>query len=229
MDYIGNELEIFDKATNWKEYWFSAISRHLNGKVLEVGAGLGSNTMLLNNHSKVTSITCLEPDKKLFAQLKEKSAQLSKVKSVINSTIQFIEEEKYDVIIYIDVLEHIDDVMSEVVAMKRCLSEDGKIIILVPAYQYLFSDFDKAIGHFRRYNKGLLLSQLTPFRKDSVFYLDSMGYFASLANKTLLKKSEPSASNIKFWDSLLIPASRWLFDIIFMRSFGKSLIGVFKA
>ena len=149
MDYIGNELEIFDNATNWKEYWFSAISRHLNGKVLEVGAGLGSNTMLLNNHSKVTSITCLEPDRKLYAQLKAKSEQLSKVEVVINDTIQVVEKEKYDTIIYIDVLEHIDDVKSEVASMKRCLSKEGKIIILVPAYQYLFSDFDRAIGHFR--------------------------------------------------------------------------------
>ena len=70
--------------------------------------------------------------------------------------------------------------------------------------------------------------QLSPFKKDSLFYLDSMGYFASLANKTFLKKSEPSKSNIKFWDSLLVPASRVFFDLIFMRSFGKSLIGVFK-
>jgi hypothetical protein len=64
-------------------------------------------------------------------------------------------------------------------------------------------------------------------KKEKLFYLDSIGFFASLANKLFLKKEMPSLGNILFWDRYLVSLSKF-FDVLFLNQFGKSLIGVFK-
>ena len=102
------------------------------------------------------------------------------------------------------------------------------LIILVPAYNFLYNDFDKAIGHYRRYSKKKLLREINDnFKTEKIFYLDSMGFFASLVNKFFLKKKLPSLDNIRFWDNYLVKLSL-VFDILFLKRFGKSLIGIFR-
>ena len=48
-EYLGHELEIFAHAVNWKRYWASLIRRYIRGDVLEVGAGIGTNTPYLKD------------------------------------------------------------------------------------------------------------------------------------------------------------------------------------
>lgn len=92
----------------------------------------------------------------------------------------------------------------------------------------MFSEFDKNIGHYRRYNKKLLRKDINKLLLEkNVFYLDSMGFFASLVNKLILKKSNPSESNIIFWDKILIKISK-LTDKLFFHLFGKSLVGIYQ-
>ena len=59
---------------------------------------------------------------------------------------------KFNTIIYLNVLEHIQNDFDEINSALNKLNSDGHLIILVPAHQNLFSKFDEAIGHYRRYN-----------------------------------------------------------------------------
>src|SRR3569832_1492900 len=69
--YQGDELELFQHARNWKKY-FSAVIKPYNQKnVLEVGAGIGSTTLLLNDGSAKRWLL-LEPDAALLLELKRK-------------------------------------------------------------------------------------------------------------------------------------------------------------
>ena len=228
IEYVGNELDLFKDAINWKRYFSKNISKHIKGKVLEVGAGIGANTKFMVEHSVgVKSWLCLEPDQKLLEQIKFESISDVKIEK-LNGTITDISTTDFDTIIYIDVLEHIEDSKKEIESIKSKLSSQGKLIVLVPAYNFLYSEFDREIGHFRRYKKSLLLNDVNnTLKKEQLYYLDSIGFFASLANKLILKKSLPSEENIRFWDKLLVNFSKF-FDLIFFYSFGKSLIGIFK-
>ena len=67
--YIGSELDLFMHAVNWKSYWSSLIGLVLKGKVLEVGAGKGTNTEMLFSKDYSTWV-CLEPDPHLAEQLR---------------------------------------------------------------------------------------------------------------------------------------------------------------
>jgi SAM-dependent methyltransferase len=229
IDYIGNELELFKHAVHWKNYFSSKIRPYIKGDVLEVGAGIGVNTeYLARDRAAIQSWCLLEPDRNLAAQIEENTAALGlQNKSIINGIITDIADKKFDTIIYIDVLEHIEASVAEIQQVKARLKPGGHLIILVPAYNFLYNNFDKKIGHFRRYNKRLLLQEVDgSLRKERLFYLDSLGFFASLANKLILKKELPSLENVRFWDNWLVPPSK-VFDVLYFRSFGKSLIGVF--
>ena len=184
-----------------KKYFSHFIKPYLKGRVLEVGAGIGSTTVILNNKN-VDQWILLEPDQKMHEQLLEKISNntLPGNCRVIRGTVDSLEnDEQFDCIIYIDVLEHIKEDKFELEKASSKLKKGGTLIILAPAFQRLFSPFDKAIGHFRRYNKTSLkdiIPQTLSLQK--MLYLDSTGYFASLVNKTLLRQPYPSLRQVNF-------------------------------
>jgi SAM-dependent methyltransferase len=228
IDYVGNELELFKHAENWKKYFSGKIGSYIHGDVLEVGAGNGVNTpFLMGAGSRLNSWTCIEPDQILASQITENTTRLTPAVQVINGIITDINAQ-FDTIIYIDVLEHIEQAKQEIAEIGKRLKPGGHLLILVPAYQFLYSPFDKKIGHFRRYNRKMLLDQVgINLKTIKLFYLDSLGFIASVANKLLLQKDMPSLNNILFWDRILVRLSR-LSDQLVFKSFGKSLIGIFQ-
>jgi SAM-dependent methyltransferase len=228
FEYIGNELGLFKGARNWKSYFSSKIGKYIAGDVLEVGAGIGINTeFLVRSSSAIKSVTLLEPDQEQAEQIPKNLAAWGGNARVVVGTTADLKGE-FDSILYIDVIEHIEDASMELKRAKELLKPGGFLIVLVPAYAFLFSPFDAQIGHFRRYNRKVLGRELPQglIRKEE-FYLDSMGFFASLANRFLLKQSAPTKANIQFWDKGLIPLSK-LTDVLTFNQFGKSLVGVFQ-
>jgi SAM-dependent methyltransferase len=136
--------------------------------------------------------------------------------------------QQFDTIVYIDVLEHIEKDSEELSEAARHLRPGGHIIVLSPAHQRLYSPFDAAIGHFRRYNRSSLRAvspvDLTLIR---MRYLDSVGLLASLANSLFLRQSMPHKGQLQFWDNWIVPVSRVLDPLLFY-SAGKTIIGIWR-
>jgi SAM-dependent methyltransferase len=148
---------------------------------------------------------------------------------VISQTVaELPADENFDSIVYIDVLEHIEDDAGEIASAARNLKPGGHLIVLSPAHQFLFTPFDKAIGHYRRYNRKML-SALIPASLETVRlnYLDSFGAFASVGNRLLLRQSMPTLDQILLWDRRLVPIST-IFDPILGYRAGKSILGIWK-
>lgn len=222
--YVGNELDIFSHARNWKNYWVSVLRPYVAGDVLEVGAGLGANTAQINN-SDVRSIRCLEPDEALASQLRTAVRGQARI-SVSVGTISSVAGQLFDAVLYIDVLEHIEDDKSELACAIRLIRPGGRLIVLAPAHQALYSPFDKAIGHYRRYDSESLRSCSPPLsRLERMAYLDCVGLIASSANKLVLKQSLPMLRQILFWDRYLVPASKALDPLLGYR-LGKSIMAI---
>ena len=161
---------------------------------------------------------------------KIKEEELPAFCKAINGTLDDLPVlQKFDTIIYIDVLEHIENDKSEIEKAVTKLNDDGQLIILSPAFQMLYSPFDKAIGHYRRYTKKTLRETVkTPnLTETKMFYLESSGMLLLLINKFLFKRNYPSKKNIVVWDKLFIPVSK-LLDKISFYSFGKTIIGIWK-
>ena len=230
FSYVGSELDLFSKATNWKGYFRDQITPYLGEDVLEVGAGIGGTTRALCRGSE-RRWTCLEPDASLASTLEAeiRSGPLPACCAARVGTIDGLDEgETFDTILYIDVLEHIEDDRAEVARAARRLRPGGHLIALSPAHQWLFTPFDEAIGHHRRYSRGgfgaLAGADLEKIR---LVYLDSIGLFASLANKLILRSAMPKPSQIAFWDRVLVRSSR-VVDPILGHSAGKSVLAVWR-
>jgi hypothetical protein len=132
----------------------------------------------------------------------------------------------FDTVLYIDVLEHIQDDGRELNRAALHLNPGGSLIVLVPAHQSLFTPFDRFIGHFRRYNAASLRAcSPAGLKLEKLLYLDSVGLCASIGNKLLLRQSMPSRRQILIWDSVMVPLSRW-FDPILGHRLGRSLLAV---
>lgn len=221
--YVGSELEIFASASHWRSYWAKMVEPHLGQNVLEVGAGIGSVTKVLS--SPANFWTALEPDPEMVHDLSEQS--LPPETAVVCGTIDDLgESASFDSVLYIDVLEHIEDDKKEIVRAAELLRPGGKLIVLAPAHHFLFSPFDSEVGHFRRYSLRAL-EGLRPagFRAGSSRYLDSLGVLASVANKVFLRQARPTVRQIRFWDRYVIPVSRFVDPLLFYRV-GKSALVV---
>jgi ubiquinone/menaquinone biosynthesis C-methylase UbiE len=230
INYIGNELEIFQHASVWKNYYGKLIRPYLKGRVLEVGAGIGSTTSSLCDGSQQEWL-CVEPDPLLFDKLEKKvvNGELPPCcRAMKGTTSDLPPDARFDAIIYIDVIEHIENDSAELEQAYKLLTEGGHLVVLVPAHQYLYNEFDKAIGHYRRYNKSMLKAAApSALRLQKIRYLDSCGLFVSLSNKYFLKQQYPTIKQIKFWNNVIVPVSK-LTDVIFNYSVGKTVVAIWK-
>ena len=227
--YSGSELEVFAAAANWRSYWGDQVRPFLGRRVLEVGAGIGSVTRTLC-HASVERWVALEPDAGMAGHLARITADgFPAPVSARHGTVESLDAaERFDSVLYIDVLEHIEDDGAELRRVAAHVEPGGHIVVLSPAHQFLYTPFDAAIGHHRRYDRASL-RRLEPRGCSLVTmrYLDSVGMLASLGNRLLLRSAHPKPAQIALWDRFMVPLSRRL-DPLLSYHCGKSLIAVWR-
>ena len=182
--YPENITENFDIANFHIKYCLSFIKKYLKGDILEVGAGCGSFTRNYFNE-KFTSITLTEKDKENFLKLSKKYEENEKVK-VINELIYDINHQ-YNAILYLHVLEHIKDDKKEIDEAIQKLKKNGHLIIMVPAHQKIYSNLDKEVGHFRRYESDFFKQEMKFLKLVNFKYLDSAGYLLYKLNSFVFR------------------------------------------
>ena len=204
-------------------------------RILEVGSGTSGNLDMLARHGRVSAIEMDETARKISA---EKTGSRFDIRpGVCPRDIPF-PDEKFDLICMFDVLEHIDEASQTLAALRERLAPGGRILVTVPAYQWMWSVHDEFVHHKRRYTRSALLKQANP----AGLVAERMTYF----NMFLF----PLAASMRFVDSLLgrksascigtpTPAVNAMFRAIFgserhlLKSlnlpFGLSLMGVLRA
>jgi len=227
-EYPGDELDVFSHATRWKRYFASVLRPYVRGSVLEVGAGLGETARALLNPA-VSRWVCVEPDAVLAKRLATQQwGGPIQPEIIVGNLLQVPQAERFDAIVYIDVLEHIRADAAELREASKRLAPGGHLIVLSPAFQALYTEFDAALGHERRYTKQSL-ARVFPgdLERVALFYLDSVGMLLSLANRVALHQSKPTLKQILFWDRRVVPVSSIL-DQAVGRRFGRSIVGVYR-
>jgi SAM-dependent methyltransferase len=230
IEYPGLELKLFAEAHIWRAYWHSQILPFVRGRVLEVGAGLGSNTQVLVQ-GQVERWIALEPDSQMLDHLMAllRAGRLPDCCEPRLGTIGDLPSDaRFDTLLYADVLEHIEQDRAELMEAAARLDRGGRLIVLGPAHQQLYSPFDAAIGHFRRYTLANLVA-LAPADLQLVRarYLDSVGMIASAANRLLLRANTPSPAQVRFWDKAMVRLSRWV-DPALGFKVGKSVLVIWR-
>jgi SAM-dependent methyltransferase len=228
--YVGNELEVFAHAVNWKRYYGRLLAPYIRGEVLEVGAGIGGTTRVLCT-PRADHWVCLEPDPELAERLRAAATERPfavPIEAEVGTVDSLAVDRRFDCILYIDVLEHIEADRAELRAAAEHLEPGGTLIVLCPAHPMLYTEFDRAIGHYRRYTKAMYRAiEPDGLRRERLFYLDSAGLLLSLGNRLLLRSGSPTVQQVKVWDRLFVPVSR-VMDRVLGRTLGKSIVGVWR-
>ena len=223
MKYQGKELENFDLANFWRKYVYFQIKFFLKNEILEVGAGIGSFTK--NYVKSFNEITLIEPDKYNFKKLKQNIRNKNIV--ILNTSIKKTKK-KFNCILYMNVLEHIRDHVKEINFAIKKLNKNGFLIILVPAHQKLFTKFDKAVGHYRRYSMSFFKKKFRNSTLEKLIFLDFFGYFLYFFNNLFLKKEVyPSKFKILIWDKIFTPITI-IIDFLIGYKFGKNILCIYK-
>jgi 2-polyprenyl-3-methyl-5-hydroxy-6-metoxy-1,4-benzoquinol methylase len=223
--YPETATERFDDANFHINYCLSFIKKYIKGNILEIGAGCGSFTKNYYK-SKFKNIVLTEKDEKNIFDLQKKFKKNSNIK-ISNLSVENIND-KFDTILYLHVLEHIKDDLQEIENAKKKLNEGGYLVIMVPAHQKIFGNLDKAVGHFRRYEKSFFKTNLLQLKLINLKYLDSMGYLLYYLNKIFFKNETfPSKLKIFLWDKIFTPISL-IIDFLTNYRYGKCIIAVYK-
>lgn len=220
--YAGESvLDLFSTyAINRNNYIYKLLEKALPSsgskiRVLEFGAGKGEFINRFSDNSKFETYAVESDDN--FRKLLQKHNSFATLEDL---------KEKVDFIFLIDVLEHLKDDERYLRTLKGKLNTGGRLFIYVPARNELYSEFDKRIGHFRRYSKKELKSKLhfAGFTCFEIHYHELPGYFISFFHNKLLNKISPTALSIKAYDQIL-PFTNFIEGII-KPPIGKSLYAV---
>jgi SAM-dependent methyltransferase len=225
--YPAQYLEDMGAGLRYTDWILSHFEPWLKGHICEVGAGTGNVSIELIKQA-VEKLTLLEPDAGLFQTLEKKvsgnTAIHAKNTSLANYGTQF--ESQQNAFVYINVLEHIEDDVGELELMLSHLRPGGAALIFVPALPFLYSQYDREIGHFRRYTKSELQQKIAQagFHLEEIRYFDFIGIFAWYLVCKLLKL-RPGSGNISIYDKAIVPFSRVIESAI-PPMIGKNLLAV---
>ena len=223
--YPEEVTENFDGANFHIRYCLSFLKKYLTGDILEVGAGCGSFTRSYYNN-KINSLILTERDKKniLDLEVKFRNNKRIKVKNIFIKNIK----KKFDVILYLHVLEHIKNDLLEIKQATKKLKRNGILVIMSPAHQKMYSNLDKIVNHYRRYHKDFFLQKFNELKLIELRYLDASGYVLYYLNKIFFKKEGyPSKFKIFIWDKFFTPISI-IVDFILRYKVGKCILATYK-
>lgn len=230
VEYVGKDLEAMDFAVNYHRWILERIQPFLGKHLVEVGAGTGSFTELLLETAPQT-LSLIEPsamveDLRKNLENRKTAAEIEIFPNIFAEVAERLAaEQSPDSVIYINVMEHIEDDVLELETVHQTLREKGRVFIFVPALPTLFSEFDKHIGHFRRYRKKEIVEKCrnANFKILLSEYFDIAGILPWMIKYRLLKSKTMESGAVQLYDKLVVPIAKPLENFI-SPPIGKNLL-----
>lgn len=233
IDEEGMEtLKAISEANQFNEWMYQRIAPHCKGKILEIGSGIGNiSEFFIRDNAKIY-LSDLRDNylsflKKNFAT---KASGIIKMDIVDPNFNELYKNDigTFDTVFALNVVEHIKDDQLAIKNISKLLKPDGKVIILVPAFNTLYNSFDEALEHYRRYtkktlNKTFVASNLE-IQKSS--YFNAAGIAGWILSGAIMKKKTIPAGQMKLYNRL-VPIFK-VIDKLLLNSFGLSVITVGK-
>ena len=210
-EYYGRDLEAMSFATNYHRWVIDEFRPCFGDRTADMGAGTGNFSDLLLEARVTGQLVAFEPSANMYPVLEERLGARENVETVNGglSDEYFESEKSFDSIVYVNVLEHIQNDGEELSSAHRALKPGGHLLLFVPALPSLFSELDRLLGHFRRYRKrGLVdLVRTAGFDVIKVKYFDFLGIVPWYLTYVLFKRTI-SRNDVIYYDRLAVPVMR---------------------
>lgn len=142
---------------------------HSVGRVLDVGCGGGAVMKLLTGRGTVYGL-----DSSPISLRSARDRGFSTLSAADAIALPF-SDGAFDVVMALDVIEHLESPDVVLREMRRTLQPDGRVIVTVPAYMWMWSYADHLLGHYRRYTRKRLTQELV----EAGFRIERATYFHS--------------------------------------------------
>ncbi len=226
IDLEGLEtLSVIEKANKFNKWMYETIKPYSKGRILEIGCGIGNISEFFINDNFDIVLSDLR-DNYIEIVKNKFTNEIIKIDLV---DVDFDTKHKdligtFDTVFALNVVEHIKDDHKAIENCKKLLKNQGHLIILVPAYQTLFNNFDVELEHYRRYTQKSLkqlikANQLNIIKTFSFNVIGILGWFVS--GSILKKKTIPEGQMGLF--NKLVPVFK-LADILTLKKIGLSVI-----
>jgi len=226
-------LKAIAGADRFNQWMFETVERELKpGKTFEVGSGIGNLSQFFLQRGRPLLLSDIRDN--YLSHLKTRFAghpQLLGLEQVDLVHPQFEQQYaphlgRYDNLYALNVVEHIEDDVQALRNSYRLLKPGGRIVILVPAYPWLYNEFDKNLYHYRRYTRQTLRQAFEaaeiPVLK--TFHFNLIGILGWYVSGHLMKNETIPEGQMGLYDQL-VPVFR-LIDRLAMRQMGLSVIAV---
>ncbi len=194
-------------------------------KLIDIGAGNGLFLKFFKNHG--LDVAGVEFEQNLVDKMK-KDPHLKNVSISQGDITKLKGKEEFDVVIASDVIEHIKDHEKAIQNLWTHVAPGGILIITVPAHSFLYGKRDEAWGHFRRYDKQVLVSALNKTGGDIEFvtFWNFVGFFAYFLYEKILHKQ--INEEVRYGTSFISKIVRKVLDSIlkFEENIGGSVLGL---
>lgn len=228
--YDGSDLEAMAPARRYRRWIAAHFAPYLARAVVEVGAGDGRFAEVLLE-SGAERLHCLEPAERPRERLVRRLGGREGVR-ISGGTLAEVGDQiggSADAVVYVNVLEHVDDDREELRLARGALRPGGHLCLFVPANPALFGRYDARIGHHRRYRRAELRRSVeeSGYRIVHLRAFDLPGALAWLVAIRLLG-GELTAPRVARYDRWVIPLTRRL-EAFVPPPFGKNLICIARA
>lgn len=206
--------------------WLTGLARpYLGSHPLELGSGLGDYAQRWLEQG-LEEITTTDLDPSRLRHLRDRFSGDNRV-SVEPLDVLKPHEGSFSSLVAFNVLEHITDHIDALAAAHRLVVPGGAVVMFVPAFNFAMSDFDRRVGHVRRYSRrslreAYLAAGLTVERLD---YVNIPGIIAWVVGMKWLRMTPGDGPLLKVWDRGVIPTTRRLEERL-RAPFGQSLFAV---
>jgi len=211
-EYAGRDLEAMDFAQRYHRWILDEFRPFLGKTIAEVGAGSGGFSELLLNEP-IERLVAIEPSARMLGILERRlgSDERLVTERAILAEVAEAYTGKVDTLVYVNVLEHIQDDRAELSLAHGTLRPGGHVCIFVPALPWLYSEFDRSIGHHRRYWKEELIGKVgaAGFEVRKARYFDFAGVLPWFVVYRLLGRTLASG-HVQHYDRYVVPVMRRL-------------------
>jgi SAM-dependent methyltransferase len=224
----SSTLEDLTVAKNYHRWLTSLALPYLGEHPIEFGSGLGDYAATWRA-AGVPAITVTDPDASRAALLSERFADDPAVTARRLGLPCFDADGagEHTAVVAFNVLEHVDDDVGALRSAARLVRPGSPVVIFVPAFPVAMSDFDRQVGHVRRYRRrslqdtfnraGLPLERLT--------YVNTVGLAAWIVMMRLLKGTPRDSAALRVYDTCVVPVVRGVESKV-RPPFGQSLLAV---
>ena len=209
---LSTTLDSLDGADRYTDWVYSMCEPHLGTSVLEVGAGHGDLTSKLLLEGR--SVTATDLSKRCVTRLEDRFGEHPKLETRCCDLAELIVEsgqrDRYDSVVLVNVLEHIEDDVLALTQARELLRPGGYLLVFSPAFEGLYSEFDRRIGHYRRYRRARIVevAARAGFEILDARYVNSLGAIAWWVYARQLRRTPTKPVTVAAYDRLAVPILR---------------------